>query len=100
MLWGYRKSPVSGEAHTCHHLEGSHTDVILCHFLEELVWQEKGQVSENSKSVTLESPNPVTQPSRLFSASSDALPIPAVRPPDSTHPHSGLSCWMFQRAEL
>lgn len=21
----------------CHHLEGSHTDVILCHFLEELV---------------------------------------------------------------
>ena len=19
---------------------------------------------------------------------------------DSTHPHSGLSCWMFQRAEL
>lgn len=32
----------AGEVHTCHHLEGGHTDVILCHFLEELVWQEKG----------------------------------------------------------
>ena len=30
------------EKHTCHHLEGGHTDVILRHFLEELVWQEKG----------------------------------------------------------
>lgn len=29
------------EVHTCHHLESSHTDVILCHFLEELVWQAK-----------------------------------------------------------
>lgn len=46
-----------GSTHTCHHLESSHTDVILCHFLEELVWQEKGQVSEGSKPVTLESPS-------------------------------------------
>lgn len=30
------------EGHTCHHLEGGHTDVILCYFLEELIWKEKG----------------------------------------------------------
>lgn len=39
---GPRKLPEAAEARTCHHLEGSHADIILSHFLEQLIWQERG----------------------------------------------------------
>lgn len=88
--WGLEEvSREAREAHTCHHLEGSHTDVILCHFLEELVWQEKGW----SVRAQCQQPwdYPVTQPSRLLSASSGAPVSSCCEAQDSTHPHSGLS---------
>jgi len=70
---------------TCHHLEGGEVDVVLGHFLEQLVWGESGQGGRGQPSTRQSPPGPC---SGRGTAGSGGV----------THPRSGPSCWRSRRA--